>query len=147
MELGGWDRCGIDKMAEENIPALTRSDDQLVPVKACLPYGKNLLREALEITHADATYPFVSPPTGEKVMDFMNELGYPEPIHFVSKMHVNNLYQLWRAILSMINQCLTGKTFGSDKPRYHVLQMLRGIVTRSNVDHAKLLWEEFVQAI
>ncbi|GKD86993.1 hypothetical protein Tco_1358147, partial [Tanacetum coccineum] len=31
------------KMAEENIPAPTRSDDQLVPVKARLPYRKNNL--------------------------------------------------------------------------------------------------------
>ncbi|GJU53229.1 hypothetical protein Tco_1226943 [Tanacetum coccineum] len=30
-------------MAEENIPAPTRSDDQLVPVKARLPYGKSNL--------------------------------------------------------------------------------------------------------
>ncbi|GJS83304.1 copia protein [Tanacetum coccineum] len=30
-------------MAEKNIPAPTRSDDQLVPVKARLPYGKNNL--------------------------------------------------------------------------------------------------------
>nr|GEV07928.1 hypothetical protein [Tanacetum cinerariifolium] len=37
-----------DKMAEENIPALIRSDDQLVPIKARLPYGKsNLLLELL----------------------------------------------------------------------------------------------------
>ncbi|GKA70139.1 hypothetical protein Tco_0776203 [Tanacetum coccineum] len=33
----------VDKMAEENIPAPTRSDDQLVPVKARLPYGKSNL--------------------------------------------------------------------------------------------------------
>ncbi|GKA73160.1 hypothetical protein Tco_0779376 [Tanacetum coccineum] len=38
-------------------------------------------------------------------------------------MHVNNLYQPWRAILSLINQCLTGKTFGSDKPKNPVLQI------------------------
>ncbi|GJW25893.1 hypothetical protein Tco_0039704 [Tanacetum coccineum] len=57
------------------------------------------------------------------VMDFVNELGYPEVIHFVSKMHVNNLYQPWRAMLTLINQCLTSKTSG------------------------KLLWEEFVQGI
>ncbi|GJX13583.1 hypothetical protein Tco_0205341 [Tanacetum coccineum] len=31
------------KMAEENIPIPTRSDDQLVPVKARLPYGKSNL--------------------------------------------------------------------------------------------------------
>ncbi|GJW50370.1 hypothetical protein Tco_0091721 [Tanacetum coccineum] len=48
---------------------------------------------------------------------------------------------------TLINQCLTGKTSGSDKPRHPVLQMLWGIVTQSNVDHAELLWEEFTQGI
>ncbi|GJY88478.1 hypothetical protein Tco_0503106 [Tanacetum coccineum] len=33
--------------------------------------------EALEITPVDSAHPFVSPPAGELVMDFMNELGYP----------------------------------------------------------------------
>ncbi|GJZ64927.1 hypothetical protein Tco_0621623 [Tanacetum coccineum] len=66
--------------------------------------------KALEITPVDPAHPFVSPPAGELVMDFVNELGYPEEIHFVSKMHVKNLYQPWKAILSLINQCLTGKT-------------------------------------
>ncbi|GJX33148.1 hypothetical protein Tco_0243003 [Tanacetum coccineum] len=32
-----------NKMAKENIPAPTRSDDQLVPIKALLPYGKSNL--------------------------------------------------------------------------------------------------------
>ncbi|GKD63253.1 hypothetical protein Tco_1305361, partial [Tanacetum coccineum] len=107
----------------------------------------DLLRKALEITPVDSTHPFMSPPSSDQVMDFVNELGYPEEIHFASKMHVNNLYQPWRAILSLINQCLTGKTSGSDKPRHPVIKMLWGIVTRSNVDYAELLWEKFVQAI
>ncbi|GKA55999.1 hypothetical protein Tco_0755071, partial [Tanacetum coccineum] len=47
----------------------------------------------------------------------------------------------------MINQCLTGKTSGFDRPRYPVLQMLWGIITSTNVDYAELMWEEFVQAI
>ncbi|GKE87459.1 hypothetical protein Tco_1564934, partial [Tanacetum coccineum] len=38
----------------------------------------DLLCEALEITPVDSAHPFVSPPAGEQVMDFMNELGYPE---------------------------------------------------------------------
>ncbi|GJR97075.1 retrovirus-related pol polyprotein from transposon TNT 1-94 [Tanacetum coccineum] len=41
----------------------------------------------------------------------------------------------------------SGKTSGSDKPRHPVLQMLWGIVTQTNVDHAELLWEEFTQGI
>ncbi|GJR48572.1 retrovirus-related pol polyprotein from transposon TNT 1-94 [Tanacetum coccineum] len=99
----------------------------------------NFLWEALEITPI--------PPSGDAIMDFVNELCYPQEIHFVSRMVVNNLYQPWRAILSMINQCLTGKTSGFDRPRYPVLQMLWGIITRTNVDYAELMWEEFVQAI
>ncbi|GJY28089.1 hypothetical protein Tco_0403856 [Tanacetum coccineum] len=93
------------------------------------------------------THRFVSPPSGDAIMDFVNELGYTEELYFVSRMAVNNLYQPWRAILSMINQCLTDKTSGHDRPRYPVLQMLWGIITSINVDYAELMWEEFVQAI
>ncbi|GJU10822.1 hypothetical protein Tco_1133218, partial [Tanacetum coccineum] len=64
------------------------------------PLNADLLREALEITPVDPANPIMSPRTSEQVMDFVNELGYPE-----------------------------------------------GIVTRSNVDFAELLWEEFVQGI
>ncbi|GJT14120.1 hypothetical protein Tco_0861162 [Tanacetum coccineum] len=161
------------KMAEENVPAPapTRFDEQILPFNAWLPFWNtlaqdvktrvysfhldeqwftlnvDLLRKALEINIVDSAYPFVSPLAGEQVMDFVNKLGYPEEIHIVSRMHVNNLYQPWRAILSLINLCLTGKTFGNDKLRHPVLQMLWGIVTTFNVDYAELLWEEFVQAI
>ncbi|GJU49393.1 hypothetical protein Tco_1218948 [Tanacetum coccineum] len=62
-------------------------------------------------------------------------------------MAVNHLYQPWRAILYMINQCLTGKTSGHDRPRYPILQMLWGIITKTNVDYAELMYEEFLQAI
>ncbi|GKB71294.1 hypothetical protein Tco_0932706 [Tanacetum coccineum] len=62
-------------------------------------------------------------------------------------MAMNNLYQPWRAILSMINQCLTSKTYGFDRPRYLVLQMHWGTITSTNVDYAEIMWEEFVQAM
>ncbi|GKC83469.1 hypothetical protein Tco_1139186 [Tanacetum coccineum] len=57
----------------------------------------DLLRNALGITPKDFAHPFVPPPL------------------------VICLYQPWRTILSMINQCLT--------------------------DYAELIWEEFIQAI
>ncbi|GJX43778.1 hypothetical protein Tco_0260454 [Tanacetum coccineum] len=83
-----------------------------------------LPREALKIKPTDQAHQFVSPLLGDAIIDFVNELGYTEEIHFVSRMVVNNLYRPYRAILSMINQCLTGKTSGFDRPRYPVLQML-----------------------
>nr|GEW74983.1 retrovirus-related Pol polyprotein from transposon TNT 1-94 [Tanacetum cinerariifolium] len=143
----------LDKMADENVPAPapTRSDDQILLFAAWVPIGKsnyvldlqkkqknlifqisvdipfevdetrfvidvNLLREALEIMPIDQAHQFISPPTGDSIMDFVNELGYTE-------------------------------TSGHDRPRYPVLQMLWGIITSFNVDYAKLMWEEFVQAI
>nr|GFB29256.1 hypothetical protein [Tanacetum cinerariifolium] len=78
----------------------------------------NLLREALEITPIDQAHKFMLPHSDDAIIDFMNELGYPEKLHIVSRMVVNNLYQPWRAIFSMINQCLTGKTSGYDRPMY-----------------------------
>ncbi|GKB10594.1 retrovirus-related pol polyprotein from transposon TNT 1-94 [Tanacetum coccineum] len=113
----------------------------------CFDLSVDLLREALAITPINPTHPFELPPSGDTVTDFVNELGYPEPMEIVSSIRVNYVYQPWRAILSLLNQCLTGKTSGSDKPRHPVLQMLWGIVTQTNVDHAELIWEEFTQGI
>ncbi|GKB01901.1 hypothetical protein Tco_0829945 [Tanacetum coccineum] len=48
----------------------------------------NLLREALKITPIDQAHQFVSPPSGDAIMDFVNELGYAE-----------NLYKLFRLFL------------------------------------------------
>ncbi|GJZ89093.1 hypothetical protein Tco_0660875 [Tanacetum coccineum] len=83
----------------------------------------DLLRKALAITPVIPAQPFELPPSGNTVIDFVNELGYPEPVEIVSNIRVNYVYQPWRAILTLINQCLTGKTSG------------------------KLLWEEFTQGI
>ncbi|GJT11274.1 retrovirus-related pol polyprotein from transposon TNT 1-94 [Tanacetum coccineum] len=85
----------------------------------------NLLREALEITPIDQAHPFVSPPSGDAIMDFVNELGYPEVIHFVSSMAVNHMYQPWRAILSMINQCEIDEVFGMPIPNELISNNIR----------------------
>nr|GEU40911.1 integrase, catalytic region, zinc finger, CCHC-type, peptidase aspartic, catalytic [Tanacetum cinerariifolium] len=42
----------------------------------------NILREALEITPVDQAHQFESPPFGDAIIDFMNELGYPGEIRF-----------------------------------------------------------------
>ncbi|GJW39839.1 hypothetical protein Tco_0065684 [Tanacetum coccineum] len=63
----------------------------------------NLLRESLEITPIDQAHQFVSPPSGDAIMDFVNELGYTEEIYFVSRMAVNNLYQPSRAIFTNVD--------------------------------------------
>nr|GEU49413.1 hypothetical protein [Tanacetum cinerariifolium] len=48
---------------------------------------------SLGITPKDPSHPFVAPPTGDLVIDFMNNLGYLKELQFISKMYVNSLYQ------------------------------------------------------
>ncbi|GKB41127.1 hypothetical protein Tco_0886069, partial [Tanacetum coccineum] len=68
--------------------------------------------------------PFEAPPSTATVIEYVNTLGYPSTLRNVSALSINALYQPWRAILSMINMCLTCKTVGFDRPRHPVLQIL-----------------------
>ncbi|GKF36273.1 hypothetical protein Tco_0113031, partial [Tanacetum coccineum] len=46
----------------------------------------DLLRKALAITPVNPSHPFELPLSGDTVIDFVNELGYPEPVEiFVSR--------------------------------------------------------------
>nr|GEV19780.1 hypothetical protein [Tanacetum cinerariifolium] len=85
---------------------------------------KDILKDALDITPTNDNNPFVAPPSSDIINEYVNTLGYPSTPRNVSTMSVNALYQPWRAILSMINMCLTGKTAGYDRPRHPVLQIL-----------------------
>ncbi|GJS60632.1 ribonuclease H-like domain-containing protein [Tanacetum coccineum] len=155
--------CG-NTMAEQNVPAhlSTRTDEADCTRVAVVNNRKsNLLFNAQKIQKkpiiSDISGHLSNNPTSSKHSSSANvlqststsgkHLGYPEPVEIVSSIRVNYVYQPWRAILSLLNQCLTGKTSGSDKPRHPVLQMLWGIVTQTNVDHAELIWEEFTQGI
>ncbi|GJY39909.1 retrovirus-related pol polyprotein from transposon TNT 1-94 [Tanacetum coccineum] len=135
-----WMRLTLkDKMVEENIPAPTRSDDQAFTASANVPsiyiqhFWNTLTQEAKSGVYCfqldKQWFPFNADLLREAL-----DITLIDPAHpFVSP--------------PAGEQCLTGKTFGSEKPRHLVLQMLWGIVTRSNVDYAKVLWEEFVQGI
>ncbi|GKB39370.1 retrovirus-related pol polyprotein from transposon TNT 1-94 [Tanacetum coccineum] len=68
---------------------------------------KDLLRDALDITPTNDINPFVAPPSSDTVIEYVNTLGYPCILGNVSAMSVNALYQPWRAVLSMLNTCLT----------------------------------------
>ncbi|GJV84732.1 retrovirus-related pol polyprotein from transposon TNT 1-94 [Tanacetum coccineum] len=79
---------------------------------------KDRLRDAFDITPTNDNNPFVAPPLSDTVIEYVNTLGYPCTLKNVSAMSVNALYQPWRAVLSMINMCLTSKTAGYDRPRH-----------------------------
>nr|GEU31788.1 hypothetical protein [Tanacetum cinerariifolium] len=108
---------------------------------------KDTLREALQITPLNNTQAFVAPPSAEVLVDLVNRLGYPRMVKNVSNVVTNDMFQPWRALTTIINLCLTGKTSGFERPRAPVLQILWGIITQSNIDYAERIWEEFTQSI
>ncbi|GJV15549.1 hypothetical protein Tco_1360872 [Tanacetum coccineum] len=160
----------VDIAHAEQAPAIappTRTDDQILPSSKWVPIGKSnsvldvqksqrnpifsiavaILKNTnfFRIFTASSTIPAIYSQQFWDTMCFNSSTGFT--LRNVSAMSVNALYQPWRAILSMINMCLTGKTAGFDRPRHLVLQILWDITHHSNIDYAEWIGEEFVQSI
>nr|GEW23132.1 hypothetical protein [Tanacetum cinerariifolium] len=78
---------------------------------------KDTLREALQITPVNSNQPFISPPSSDALINFVNELGYPKLVKNLSNVVTNDMFQPWRALITIINLCLTEKTYGFKRPR------------------------------
>ncbi|GKG08678.1 hypothetical protein Tco_0334510, partial [Tanacetum coccineum] len=65
----------------------------------------------------------------------------------LSNVVTNDMAQPWRALTTIINLCLTGKTSGFERPRASVLQILWGVINQAHADYAERMWEEFTQSI
>ncbi|GJR33640.1 retrovirus-related pol polyprotein from transposon TNT 1-94 [Tanacetum coccineum] len=149
----------------------TRTDDQILPrirwvavgkrnyyldversqtnpiYKIAFDLTKDTLRDALQITPIDNNNAFTSPPTPDALIKFVNDLGYPKVVRILSDVVTNDMFQPWRALTTIINLYLTGKTSGFERPRAPMLQILWGVVNRAYIDYAERMWEEFTQSI
>nr|GEY59030.1 hypothetical protein [Tanacetum cinerariifolium] len=133
-----WDTIQYDKKAESYRCQL---DEQWFVLT------KDTLREVLQITPVNNNQAFVAPPSADVLVNFVNQLGYPKLVRNVSNIVTKGMFQPWRALTTIINLCLMGKTSGFETPRAPVLQILWDIVTQSNIDYAERIWEEFTQSI
>ncbi|GJV63619.1 hypothetical protein Tco_1474447 [Tanacetum coccineum] len=86
--------------------------------------NQDTLRDALQITPVDNNRAFSSPPTHDTLVEFVNKLGYPKEVMHLSNVTTNDMFQPWRALATIINLCLTGKTSGFERPRAPALQIL-----------------------
>nr|GEV61574.1 putative reverse transcriptase domain-containing protein [Tanacetum cinerariifolium] len=157
-------------MADVNVNALadqaptmappTHTDDQILPhirwTAGCymcrldeqwFDLTKDTLRDALQITPINNNKAFTSLLSSDALINFVNELGYPKLISNLSNVVTNDMFQPWRALTTIINMFLTGKTSGFKRPRAPVLQILWGVVNRAHIDYAERIWEEFTQSI
>nr|GEX79079.1 hypothetical protein [Tanacetum cinerariifolium] len=138
----GKSNCSLDLDKKQSNPIFKMAMDEHWFVLT-----KDTLREALQITPINNNQDFIAPPSAKVLVDFFNELGYPELVKNMSNIVTNDMFQSWRALTTIINLCLTRKTSGFKRPRAPMLQILWGIVTQSNIDYAKRIWEEFTQSI
>nr|GEW06971.1 retrovirus-related Pol polyprotein from transposon TNT 1-94 [Tanacetum cinerariifolium] len=77
---------------------------------------KDTLRDALQITPVNNNNKaFSSPPSSDALINFVNELGYPKLVRNLSNVITNDMFQSWRALTTIINLCLMGKTPGKHK--------------------------------
>ncbi|GJZ81259.1 hypothetical protein Tco_0646253 [Tanacetum coccineum] len=123
-------------MSRTNSQAKIVSEEQLVPRAHRLVIKKNNQRVASDSHITDTMLRFV-----------VETLGYDEypetKMTVVLKMVATRLHQPWRAILSVLNRCLTGKDLSWDTVILLILQILWGIVHSANLDFASLIWDEF----
>ncbi|GKD70726.1 hypothetical protein Tco_1324816, partial [Tanacetum coccineum] len=133
-----WDTVRYDKPTESYSCQL---DEQWFDLT------KDTLRDALQITLVDNNNAFSSPPIPNVLIKFVNDLDYPKVVRTLSDVMTNDMFQPWRALTTIINLCLTGKTSRFERPRAPVLQILWGVVNRAHIDYAERIWEEFTQSI
>ncbi|GKE88943.1 hypothetical protein Tco_1566418 [Tanacetum coccineum] len=130
-------------MANENVfaPAPTRSDDQILPFNAWVPIGKS--NYVLDLQKKQRN------PILQIFVDILQNTNFFKA--FTASAFVLAIYIQQFGIPLLKRQRLEftifSNTSGFDRPKYPVLQMLWGIITRTNVNYAKLMWEEFAQAI
>nr|GEV80604.1 retrovirus-related Pol polyprotein from transposon TNT 1-94 [Tanacetum cinerariifolium] len=79
--------------------------------------NKNTHRDALHITLVDNNNSFSSPPTPDVLINFVNDLGYPKVVRTLFAVVTNDMHQPWRALTTINNLCLMGKTSGFEIPR------------------------------
>ena len=67
---------------------------------------------------------FDAPPSESETISFIKSLGYKGDMTRISHFEMSHLYQPWKAVMIMINKCLSGKSTGLDVIRLSRAQLL-----------------------
>ncbi|GJV69527.1 retrovirus-related pol polyprotein from transposon TNT 1-94 [Tanacetum coccineum] len=137
----------LDNMANENVPATapTRSDDQILPFNAWVPIGN--YNYVLDLQKKQMN------PIFQISMDILQNINFFRA--FTASASVPAIYIQQEALeITPIDHAhqfespLSGDAIMDFVNALGYLEEIHfGIITRTNVDYAKLMWEEFVQAI
>ncbi|GJW86905.1 hypothetical protein Tco_0162245 [Tanacetum coccineum] len=130
-----WLQIGKSNLAfsaSASVPAIyiqqfwnTMKHDEKTGVYCCQVHEQwfnlsaDLLRKALDITLVDPAHPYELPPTGDTVIDFVNQLGYPEPVEFKPESSSSHLLgdDFLLGNLKFIPKGETNEVFGMAIPK------------------------------
>nr|GEU89609.1 hypothetical protein [Tanacetum cinerariifolium] len=141
----------------------TRTDDQILPHIRWVPILKSncyldveksqsnpiykILVDILKYTNFFRAFTASSTISSIYIQQFWDTVRYDKTAGNLSNVVTNDMFQPWRALTTIINLYLTGKTSGFERPRALVLQILWGVINRAHLDYAERIWEEFTQSI
>ncbi|GJY35381.1 hypothetical protein Tco_0420759 [Tanacetum coccineum] len=123
----------------EQAPAVappTRTNEQILPRIRWVPIGKGNCYLDAEKSQSNPIYKIT--------VDILKHTNFFRA--FTASSTIPAIY-IQQALTTIINLCLTGKTYGFERPRALVLQILWGVINRAHIDYAKRMWEEFTQSI
>ncbi|GJS07389.1 hypothetical protein Tco_0364185 [Tanacetum coccineum] len=103
-----------------------------------------IFREILQICPKIPGQEFEDLPLEQDILCFIRDLGHTRDITYLTDVNVDYLHQPWRAFVTVINKCLSGKETGMDKIRLSRAQILWGMFHKKNIDYVYLLWEDFL---
>ncbi|GKF07475.1 hypothetical protein Tco_0041699, partial [Tanacetum coccineum] len=149
----GKSNCYLNMERSQSNPIYKIDYDKIAGCYKCQPdeqwfnITKDTFRDPLQITPVDNNNAFSSPLTTDALVKFVNDLRYPKVVRHLSDVVTNDMFQPWRALTTIINLCLTGKTSRFERLRALVLQILWGVINRDHIDYEERMWEEFTQSI
>ncbi|GKB28013.1 hypothetical protein Tco_0867414 [Tanacetum coccineum] len=73
---------------------------------------KDTLRDALQIMPVNNNKAFLSPPTQDTLINFVNSLGYLKEVKHLSNVVTNDMFQPWKALTTIINCALQERLLG-----------------------------------
>ncbi|GJS75726.1 hypothetical protein Tco_0725607 [Tanacetum coccineum] len=107
-----------------------------------------LLKTVLQMPPPNPNNTYIKPSSEIQILEFIKTLGYDEDLEtkmiVISKMVATRLHQPWRAILSVLNRCLTGKDSSWDTDEFE-WQTVERSSRPSNM--SKMLYTRFTKLI
>ncbi|GKA85120.1 hypothetical protein Tco_0806774 [Tanacetum coccineum] len=96
---------------------------------------KTTPKDALHITPSQFKKLAFFPPPRRliRIIEFVNELGYPREVINLSNVTTNDMFQPWRALTTIINLCLTGKTSGFEKTKSPKCLQILCFINRAHI--------------